>query len=134
MYDYMRAVLKSEEVSERALDLTEKAARLNPANYTVWFYRRKLIRELQADLKKELLLLDDLIEMHPKNYQVWFHRQKVSYHDFGGYQRTPFQEIDTINEQTLNVQCCFNALFSSNFDHVRWLKNISKCVSGVCRL
>ena len=107
----MRAVLKSEEVSERALDLTEKAARLNPANYTVWFYRRKLIRELQADLKKELLLLDDLIEMHPKNYQVWFHRQKVSYHDFGDIGGLFFKKLTPSTSKLLMFVAVLRPLF-----------------------
>jgi hypothetical protein len=34
---YLRAVMAANEMSERALELTEDVIRLNPAHYTVWY-------------------------------------------------------------------------------------------------
>lgn len=57
--------------------MTYKALKLNPANYTVWFYRRILLRELGKDLNQELKLISNIIDQNPKNYQVWQHRRNV---------------------------------------------------------
>merc|ERR1712107_386562 len=51
------------------------ALELNPANYTVWHYRREVLKAINSDLKAELKYCRDIIEDHPKNYQVWQHRR-----------------------------------------------------------
>ena len=43
---YFRAVIKKEEVSERAYNLTTEVLGLNPGNYTVWHWRRRCLDEL----------------------------------------------------------------------------------------
>ena len=79
VYDYYRAVLKSNEKSQRVFELNKDAALLNPANYTVWYHRRILIKELASsiDLHEELDFITDVIRSNPKNYQVWQHRRNI---------------------------------------------------------
>ncbi|KAK8738782.1 hypothetical protein OTU49_003671 [Cherax quadricarinatus] len=77
VYDYFRAVMAGGELSERALELTEDALNMNAANYTVWQYRRKVLKHLGSDLEAELTFCREMIEMNPKNYQVWHHRRVV---------------------------------------------------------
>ncbi|XP_053991988.1 protein farnesyltransferase/geranylgeranyltransferase type-1 subunit alpha [Hylaeus anthracinus] len=76
-YDYFRAILKSGEKSERALELTTNCIWLNPANYTVWQYRREILKALGKELRDELKFIKRLINIHTKNYQIWHHRKII---------------------------------------------------------
>ncbi|KAK2805427.1 CAAX geranylgeranyltransferase alpha subunit [Onygenales sp. PD_10] len=74
---YLRAVMAADEMSERALQLTEDVILLNPAHYTVWLYRAKILSALEKDLNKELEWVNKLAMTHLKNYQIWHHRQLI---------------------------------------------------------
>ncbi|XP_076658675.1 farnesyl transferase alpha [Halictus rubicundus] len=76
-YDYFRAILKSGEKSERALALTADCVWLNSANYTVWQYRREILKALGKDLRNELKYVGWLTGHFPKNYQMWHHRKII---------------------------------------------------------
>lgn len=77
VFNFFRAIVCSGEISQRALDLTQDAAELNPANYSVWHHRRFLLKKLNSDLKQEMEYCRAVIEEHPKNYQVWQHRRAL---------------------------------------------------------
>ena len=76
-FAYLRAVMNANELSERALELTQTCIGLNAANYTVWQYRREILRVLGRDIAQELLFSEDVIADNPKNYQVWHHRKTL---------------------------------------------------------
>ncbi|ENN75359.1 protein farnesyltransferase/geranylgeranyltransferase type-1 subunit alpha [Dendroctonus ponderosae] len=74
-FDYFRAILQKKEYSDRALLLTKTAAAFNPANYTVWQYRREILKTLKKDLHEEIDYMEKVILGETKNYQVWHHRR-----------------------------------------------------------
>jgi len=77
LMDYFRAMLKSQEYSQRALMLTQAILQQNAANYTVWQYRRDCLQSLSADLNAELDYVDGFAEDNPKTYQIWNHRREI---------------------------------------------------------
>jgi protein farnesyltransferase/geranylgeranyltransferase type-1 subunit alpha len=74
---YLRAVMAVNEMSDRALKLTEDIIKINPAHYTVWLYRAKIIKELDKKLADEIDWLNMVSEENLKNYQIWHHRQII---------------------------------------------------------
>eukprot|EP01006_Ploeotia_vitrea_P013088 TRINITY_DN3437_c0_g1_i1.p1 TRINITY_DN3437_c0_g1~~TRINITY_DN3437_c0_g1_i1.p1 ORF type:complete len:388 (-),score=172.97 TRINITY_DN3437_c0_g1_i1:41-1204(-) len=75
--DTFRAVLKRDEVSERAFELTEDVIGHNAANYSAWHFRRKCLFALGKDLGSELKFLEEIALQSPKNYQLWHHRRVI---------------------------------------------------------
>ena len=46
MMNYFRAILKKDEISERAFKLTTEVIEKTFGNYAAWTFRRQLIKEL----------------------------------------------------------------------------------------
>lgn len=81
-YNYMRAVWAAKEFSERALKLSATCLKMNPANYTVWHYRRQCLQFLghssdKTSIQNDLNLASSLGGSNPKNYQIWYHRRAL---------------------------------------------------------
>ena len=93
-YDYQRALWKSNEIhTDRALQLTALCLKFNPANYTVWHFRRLCLDQLYGSntstdndnnnncdlsyIDHEMLLASVLGGDNPKNYQIWYHRRVI---------------------------------------------------------
>ncbi|KAH8693700.1 protein farnesyltransferase alpha subunit [Talaromyces proteolyticus] len=94
---YLRAVMAANELSERALRLTEDVITMNPAHYTVWLYRSKILFALQKNLKDEIAWLNKVSLRYLKNYQIWHHRQLLlSSRTF--FPTLPANELDFLME------------------------------------
>lgn len=80
--DLIRALLPLDELSPRALALTEHLSQICPSSYTIWHYRARILihgpesgpnglGNLTERLANELKFLDELASKNMKNYQVW---------------------------------------------------------------
>ncbi|PHH74300.1 hypothetical protein CDD82_5013 [Ophiocordyceps australis] len=72
---YLRACMAAQECSPRCLRLTEHVISMNPAHYTVWLYRFKIISTLNLSVAEEIEWLNQVALDNLKNYQIWHHRQ-----------------------------------------------------------
>ncbi|KAL5604184.1 hypothetical protein BROUX41_002165 [Berkeleyomyces rouxiae] len=72
---YLRIVMANNEMSERAFRLTAHIIEMNPAHYTVWLYRFRIMEALKLPFDNEIEWLNDVSLQHLKNYQIWHHRQ-----------------------------------------------------------
>lgn len=72
--------MAAEEHSQRCLRLTQHIISMNPAHYTVWLYRFKIISTLGLPVPDEMAWLNEVALTYLKNYQIWHHRQLLVDH------------------------------------------------------
>ena len=88
LMDTFRGILHVGEKSRRVYNLTCNILDHNPANYTVWHYRRDVIRDMMNNyvlnkivgkniIDEELIFMDKFSNENPKNYQIWYHRRAL---------------------------------------------------------
>ncbi|KAF7589245.1 CAAX geranylgeranyltransferase alpha subunit [Aspergillus hancockii] len=94
---YLRAVMAANEMSERALKLTDDVISMNPAHYTVWLYRVKILSAMKKDLNEELEWLNRVSLKYLKNYQIWHHRQTLMANR-DSFPTLPPKELDFLME------------------------------------
>lgn len=66
--DIFRAIVKSEEVSERVFNLTTVVIGLLPSNYNGFYVRRRCLKQLNKPLQDELIYLNELTKGNEKVY------------------------------------------------------------------
>ncbi len=74
---YFRAIIKADELSQRAYDLTTKVIEENPGDYHAWQHRRKCIDASKIPLEKEMEFLTSVGIQFEKNFQIWHHRRCI---------------------------------------------------------
>ena len=57
IFALFQEALKRNELSERTLNLTKACILLNPANYTIWYFRRLILFALNKDLNEEITFI-----------------------------------------------------------------------------
>lgn len=98
-FSYLRAVIAKDELSERAFRLTAECIDLQRSNFTVWYFRRRILKKLPHLYKDELAFVAKSIESEPKNYQVWHHRKTIV-----EWLNDPSQELE-FTKSLLNIDC-----------------------------
>lgn len=73
----LRQALETQQYTEEALALTERALGLLASHYTTWHFRFELVKRLGKDLFAELDWCELVALENEKNYQIWNYRQRI---------------------------------------------------------
>lgn len=75
LFGYFFALLAKEEISTRALKVTNIVISEYPSHYTAWWYKFHILEKLEYDLNTELQIINAITLKTPKSYQAWHYRQ-----------------------------------------------------------
>lgn len=102
--------MAAEECSVRALRLTEHVIAMNPAHYTVWLYRFKILSTLGLSVPEEMAWLNGVSLLHIKNYQIWHHRQLL----LDSYYPAAATDEDTIKQLSRSETAFINQMLEED--------------------
>ena len=66
--NYFRAIILSNEISDRVYRIIFNIINYLPSNYNVWYIRRKCINQLNIDANEEINFLNTIIDGNEKVY------------------------------------------------------------------
>ena len=69
--NYFRAIINSQELSERSFELAGFVIQALCGNYNAWLIRKKCILKFQMDMLKELDFVKKNMIGNEKVYQIW---------------------------------------------------------------
>lgn len=91
----------SEECSPRTLRLTAHIITMNPAHYTVWLFRFKILKTLALPVPEEIEWLNAVALSNLKNYQIWHHRQLLMDYYYPSIE-FDFDEVKKLGKSEVN--------------------------------
>ncbi len=71
MMNYFRAIIKSEELTERAFELAGFVINSSCGNYNAWLIRKKCIVKFDLNVLDELEFVKTNMVDNEKVYQIW---------------------------------------------------------------
>lgn len=76
LFGYFHAIMKKDEISERAVEISERVIEQVPSHYTAWWYKYHVLKKLgNIDFEKENQWINGILMENPKNYQLWFYKE-----------------------------------------------------------
>ncbi|KAK9833119.1 hypothetical protein WJX74_007924 [Apatococcus lobatus] len=80
IYGLLRAMIKADEKSQRALWISAEAIKLSSANYGAWDWHWRCWEACGHQPGPELRLMQEIAADNPKNYQLWNFRRRFALH------------------------------------------------------